>query len=82
MSRCRSCQAEIVWTVSERGRRMPIDADPYDGDDPRGLFVLRHDPVAGDTPIAVAAPRDAFPHEPHFRSHFTTCPQRDDWRRP
>jgi len=64
----------MLWVDTERGRKMPIDPEPYTGDDPRGLFVLR-----GGT--AIAAPPDAFPEEPHYRSHFSTCPHADEHRR-
>ena len=73
MSRCRSCQAPIDWARTEKGRRIPLDPDPYTGPEPAGLFVLR-EPDAG-TPLAVAAPPGAFPGEPVYRSHFVTCPQ-------
>jgi hypothetical protein len=61
----------MLWALTERGRRMPLDPEPYEGDDPRGLFVLRgrDEPV----PTAIAVPADAFPDEPHYRSHFATC---------
>lgn len=41
MSVCRSCRARIRWTVTEHGRRMSVDFEPYDGPEPAGLFVLR-----------------------------------------
>jgi hypothetical protein len=76
--RCRSCRKPIRWALTEKGRRMPLDPDPYEGDDPRGLFVLR----SGDAgPVAVAAPADAFPEEPHYRTHFATCPNATRHRR-
>jgi hypothetical protein len=84
MSACRSCEAPIVWARTEHGKRMPLDRSPYAGDDPRGLFVIRHEANRrrGDNFVAVAVPAGAFPDEPVYRSHFSTCPQRDDWRRP
>jgi len=75
MSECRSCGAEIVWAQTEYGKRIPLDAAPYQGDDPRGLFVLR-------SGTAMAVPPDAFPDEPNYRTHFVTCPDRDAWRQP
>lgn len=77
MSRCRSCSAPILWVETEHGRRMPIDAEPYTGPAPGGLFVLR----TGDPPRAIATTPEAFPGEPVYRSHFETCPDSDDWRR-
>lgn len=78
-SRCRSCDAPLLWALTERGRRMPLDPEPYAGDDPRGLFVLRHRdrPV----PTALAATPDAFPGERLYRSHFATCPNSRQHRR-
>jgi hypothetical protein len=74
MTRCRSCQAPMLWARTEKGRRIPLDVEPYAGDDPRGLFVLR----AG---VAVAVPAGAFEDEPRYRSHFATCPDASAHRR-
>jgi hypothetical protein len=68
VSRCRSCEAPILWARTEKGRRIPLDPEPYDGPDPRGLFLLRADGLA----IAVS-PGDAL-GEPVYRSHFASCP--------
>jgi len=68
MSRCRSCGQFITWTTTERGKKMPLDADPYSGGDPSSLFVIR-------SGVAVAVPPDAFPGEPVFQSHLKTCTQ-------
>lgn len=72
MSRCRSCEAPILWARTEKGRRIPLDPEPYEGPEPAGLFVLR-EPDAR-TPLAVAVPPGAFAGEPNYRSHFATCP--------
>jgi hypothetical protein len=79
VSDCRSCEAPLLWARTEKGRRIPLDPDPYAGDDPRGLFVLRRE--LGLAPLAVAATPDAFPGEPVYRSHFTTCPNAKEHRR-
>lgn len=78
MSRCRSCRAEIVWVGTEHGRAMPLDRQPYVGDDPRGLFVIR---VVDKRAIGMAVPAGAFEDEPRYRSHFATCPHADEHRR-
>jgi len=70
---CRSCGAPVFWAITERGKRMPVDTEPYAGDSPSGLFVLR-----GQTIIAVTP--DSFPGEPLYRSHFATCPHGKEWR--
>lgn len=74
MSRCRSCNAPVNWVKTERGKSMPLDVNSYAGGDPRGLFVVRDG-------IAVAVTPDAFPGEPLYTSHFSTCPQAGQWRR-
>jgi hypothetical protein len=68
MSRCRSCDAPLLWARTEKGRRIPLDPEPYTGPEPSGLFVLR------EGGLAVAAPPGAFEDEPLYRSHFATCP--------
>lgn len=80
MSRCRSCQAPILWALTEKGRRMPLDQEPYTGPEPAGLFVLRAGVGAGP-PKAIAVTPDAFPGEPVYRSHFSTCPNAKEHRR-
>lgn len=72
MSVCRTCAAPILWARTERGKRIPLDVDAYVGEDARGLFVLREadDP---EGPLALAA-WGLEGTEPHYRSHFSTCP--------
>lgn len=72
-SRCRSCRAPILWAGSERGKWIPLDREPYVGDSPRGLFVLRGE-------VAIATTPDAFPGERLYRSHFASCPDFERWR--
>ena len=76
MARCRSCSAPIRWARTEHGKRIPLDAEPYAGDDPRGLFVLRE---GGE--LALAVPAGALEDEPRYRSHFATCPNAEEHRR-
>jgi len=71
---CRSCNAEIRWSVTEgKGRRMPLDFEPV----PNGNIELRErehmDPIA----VYVTAQPDVM----RFRSHFASCPQRAKWRK-
>jgi hypothetical protein len=33
MSKCKSCNAEIVWLKSGTGRNVPVDAETYHGED-------------------------------------------------
>lgn len=71
---CRSCGAAITWTVTSRGKRMPVDAEPH----PDGNIRIRH-PLTGGPPQADVVPKgsEASLH----RSHFATCPNAGQHRR-
>jgi hypothetical protein len=75
MSRCRSCQAEVLW-VQARFGRMPLDAEP----NPLGNVVV-HSPdqvvVYRDSTAALEAGVD--PTKLHM-SHFATCDVPAEWR--
>lgn len=62
---CRSCGQRIVWVETERGRRMPVDAEPVPGH-----FVITHGPRNGAVATQV----------PVYVSHFSTCPNADQHR--
>jgi hypothetical protein len=51
---------------------MPLDAEPVEPGG-AGQFVLRDD-------MALAVPGLVFDDEPHYVSHFATCPDADTWR--
>ena len=76
MSTCRSCDAPIIWAITSKGRRMPVDAEPRpDGNveliDSGGMMpqtvVHAQPPLAAENPL----------HTPHHM----TCPQAHEWRR-
>jgi hypothetical protein len=71
MNFCKSCGAEIIWAVTENGKRMPLDAQPINRP---SCFVLndREDP-----PVAVVAKGPSV-----YVSHFATCPNADQHRKP
>lgn len=52
-SSCSSCGAAIVWAVSDRGRRMPLDAQP------QRLFTL-------DTELRPPACHSTLVYTSHF----------------
>lgn len=73
MSRCRSCDAPVLWARTVTGKLIPLDTEPSDGgnlvlDDGRAL-IYDH-----TTSNEMFAP-------PLYVSHFATCPQADRWRR-
>ena len=86
MSACRSCGAPIEWVRTTNGETMPLDPDPRDdGNLARTgsrsttrtgseVDVVRYvDPA--DLPLPGLDPPD------RYVSHFTTCPDADQWRR-
>ena len=68
--RCRSCKASIVWAITEKGHRIPLDAEPT---------------VAGNLVIVdgVARPPRIDDDVPFLQwvSHFATCPHADQHRK-
>ncbi len=76
MPTCRSCPASILWATTEKGRSMPVDAEPH----PDGNVEITYDElgrphavVHGQPPMMVAGTL----HMPHF----ATCPNAAEWRR-
>lgn len=78
ITRCRSCQAPIVWAITEAGERMPVDPHPVAG----GSVRLRLDErpprasVVGSTIDLFDRTDDGTRHE----AHWATCPDADEWR--
>lgn len=81
MSRCRSCNAEIIWAETAGGKRMPLDVEPVIPDI-RGLQVLI--PGRGDQgeDLVRSATADDVALTRFYRSHFATCPNADKHRSP
>jgi hypothetical protein len=74
VSTCSSCGAEVAWTRTRTGKRMPLDPHPRAD----GNVIVD---VATDTAI-VLAPGTPMPvGVPRFTSHFATCPHADQHRR-
>lgn len=76
MATCRSCHAEIVWAMTEAGRRIPIDAEPQtDGtirlvDRSYEGRMERFAQIAGKSTTEV-----------RYVTHYATCPDAADWRK-
>lgn len=75
------CRADIVWAVTTKGRRMPVDADPVANGN---VMIVLDEDQDEDTPMAFVVNPDAPPLEGWrgtlHRSHFETCPAADRWR--
>jgi len=77
-STCKTCGAEIVWVVTEKGKRMPLDADPHAD----GRFIkLRLDPDGSKVVHFLSVGEQVANTKPTYESHFSTCPEADLHRR-
>jgi hypothetical protein len=80
---CRSCKAEIVWAITERGKRMPVDKEPSTKGNIMLVWRTNDEP-----PLAVYLTTEqiaAFDgslqrHRLHL-SHFVTCKEAAQWRK-
>jgi hypothetical protein len=71
-SQCRSCNADIFWVKTEKGKSMPLDCQTYiDGN------IFLKDGVA----IYAKDDDEAASTEAKYKSHFATCPQSKQWRK-
>lgn len=75
MAQCASCKADVLWVVTERGKRMPLDTKP----DPQGNIVLGQDDLVEHRQVAYVRPPGTYPIM--YRSHFVTCPHAPAWRK-
>lgn len=71
---CKDCQAPIVWCETPSGKKMPVDAAPSE----RGNILMER----GDKGMLgrIALPTDL--PGPRHTSHFVTCPNAANRRRP
>jgi hypothetical protein len=77
-SKCRSCQAEILWILLQpSGSRHPIEAEPR----PDGtiLVVTVQGKLEG---TVLSKARRETAEGPLYRSHFASCPNSSLWRKP
>lgn len=75
MATCKSCNAEIEWVETMHGRAMPLDVGPAPALATRGIFAV----VAGKA--RTYTPEDARLVRERRVSHFSTCPNADEWRK-
>ena len=65
MTRCKSCQAEIVWSTTEAGKAVPLNTPP----EKRFIMTIKHG--EGESVKLVET----------WQSHFVTCPQAKEHRK-
>jgi hypothetical protein len=77
-SECRSCGAPIIWTVTEKGNRMPIDAEPSSDGRFRKERVLPN----GDKLVHFVKDSELVENTARlYASHFQSCPDSKDWKK-
>ena len=72
---CRSCGAKIIWTITAKGHRMPVDAERVNG----GNIALAPDPSG--TPTSLVLHLQKGQTTTAYRSHFVSCPPADQHRK-
>jgi hypothetical protein len=77
--RCASCSAPIIWAVTAKGNRMPVDVQLSIA----GNLVLCYEVDALDRPVSGQQVISAPPNYvgPLWVSHFSTCPKAALWQR-
>jgi hypothetical protein len=73
VSKCRSCDAEIIWAVTSKGKRMPVDAEPSES----GNVELDR---SGRVPLAIVHAQPPMEATNLHMAHHATCPQSDRWK--
>jgi hypothetical protein len=70
VERCARCNARIIWTITAKGQRMPVNAEPAkDGNQAihkDGAGTLKSRALTADRPTLEHAEWQAMPH-------FVTC---------
>lgn len=72
-AKCRSCNADILWCVTESGKKMPLDTQSCSD----GTVAILPD----DTYKVLSAVELLTWEGPKFKSHFATCPNHARHRR-
>lgn len=91
IAHCSSCHAEIIWALTKRRAKMPLDAEPVDPVEysgaPTNVFALIS--RAGADPLALHLREISDGAELFLSrdlagrvSHFATCPHAQQHRRP
>ena len=84
MTKCSSCGAEILWVRTVSGKKMPLDVEPvWIRQQTGGHTYVREDGsfIFGEIMGDADDDPDANAIEAHT-SHFATCPNADQHRKP
>ncbi len=79
--KCRSCGANIIWAVTERGLRIPLDAEP---NPTKGNFTVEEE-TGPDRRYNVLRASRVAPlldmGQVRYLAHHASCPDGKSWRR-
>ena len=72
---CGSCKQPVIWTVTDKSKRMPVDAQPTAD----GTVALTVD--GSQVRSRVVEAKFRFGRKDLHKAHFSSCPQANTWRR-
>jgi hypothetical protein len=70
---CRGCGAEILWAVTENGRRMPVDPARYPREDDKANLAVYTDHLRRVRVRVISADRPLAGFEHRGMPHAATC---------
>lgn len=77
MAQCNSCYAEIIWAVTESGKRIPLDAVPGSGN----VALSWGRPGESPHSVTLSGPdREHADKSTLYTAHFVTCPNAEKHR--
>lgn len=76
-SACKRCGADMIWTVTKKGKKLCLDAEPVSrASVPDGALLFEIQP--GDSG---GSPRSVLTHaDDGHVSHWGTCPEREQFK--
>lgn len=82
VSKCRSCKAAIIWAITEKGVRIPLDAEPnLKGNMTFDSVTVERDGHMVEENRSRAISPLLEPGVTRYMPHHATCPHGDHWRR-
>jgi len=74
---CRSCGKPVVFAITDKGKEMPLDAEPSD-DGTLKLYRFG----SGEVRCSVVKPDHLrYGRKDLRKSHFASCPEAKKWRK-
>jgi hypothetical protein len=77
-AQCGSCEAPVIWSITEKGKRMPLNAEPS----PSGRFRIVGTEINGTVHVHYVKNSELEANTSSlYDSHFASCPESRDWKR-